>query len=111
MPPDRPDPDALLAKVEREQATAHRGRLKIFFGAAAGVGKTYAMLQTAQERRAEGLDVVAGIVETHGRKETAALLQGISQLPPRVLRHRGASLRELDLDTAIKRKPAILLVD
>lgn len=111
MPPERPDPDALLARVEREQAKARRGQLKIFFGAAAGVGKTFAMLQAARERRAEGLDVVAGVVETHGRKETAALLKGLEVLPPRILQYRGASLRELDLDGALKRKPAILLVD
>ena len=111
MIPDRPDPDALLAKVEREQAKARRGRLKIFFGAVAGVGKTYAMLEAARERRAEGIDVVVGLVETHGRKETAALLEGLEILPARSVEYRGATLREFDLDGALKRKPSILLVD
>ena len=85
----RPDPDQLLAKVEREQAKAKRGRLKIFFGAAAGVGKTFAMLQAAHERRAENRDVVVGWVETHGRKETAALLDGLEILPPLKLEYKG----------------------
>lgn len=71
---ERPDPDELLARVAREQAKARRGRLKIFFGAAAGVGKTYAMLLAARERRAENLDVVVGLVETHGREETNLIL-------------------------------------
>ena len=107
----RPDPDELLAKVERDQAKAKRGRLKIFFGAAAGVGKTYAMLQAAKERRAENIDIVIGLVETHGRKETAALLDGLDILPSRRIEYRGTTLREFDLDAAIKRKPSIIVVD
>lgn len=107
----RPDPDALLARVEREETRAGRGKLKIFFGAAAGVGKTCAMLAAAQGCRAEGVDVVAGVVETHGRGETAALLEGLENLPPKLMEHRGALLREMDLDGALRRRPALLLVD
>ncbi len=108
---ERPNPDELLAKVEREQAKARRGRLKIFFGAAAGVGKTYAMLEAAREKKSAGLDVVVGLVETHGRKETAALLEGLEILPPKLIPYRGTMLREFDLDAALKRKPALILVD
>jgi two-component system sensor histidine kinase KdpD len=111
MNDERPDPDALLAKVEREQAKARHGRLKIFFGAAAGVGKTYAMLLAARERRAENIDIVVGLVETHGRQDTAALLEGLEVLPTRRIEYRGTTLREFDLDAALKRKPSILLVD
>jgi len=111
MSSERPDPDALLAKVERDEAKARRGRLKIFFGAAAGVGKTYAMLLAARERRAEGINVLAGLVETHGRKETAALLKGLAVLPHQAIEYRGTTLREFDLDAALKRKPALILVD
>jgi two-component system sensor histidine kinase KdpD len=108
---DRPNPDELLAKVEREQAKARRGRLKIFFGSAAGVGKTYAMLLAAREKRAENIDVLVGLVETHGRKETAALLEGLEVLPARPVEYRGATLSEFDLDAALKRKPSVILVD
>jgi two-component system sensor histidine kinase KdpD len=107
----RPDPDALLARVQASEARAKRGRLKVFFGAAAGVGKTYAMLEEARERKAEGLDVVVGWVQPHGRAETEALLQGLEVLPPRLVDHRGATLPELDLDAALARRPALLLVD
>ena len=108
---ERPDPDELLARVEREKAKARRGRLKIFFGAAAGVGKTYAMLLAARERRAENVDIVVGVVETHGRAETATLLEGLEVLPPKQIEYRGTILREFDLDAALKRKPSIVLVD
>ncbi len=111
MANERPDPDALLARVEREETKARRGHLKIFFGAAAGVGKTYAMLLAAQERKAEGIDVVAGLVETHGRKETAALLDGLEVLPPQRIAYRGATLKEFDLDAALARRPGLILVD
>jgi len=107
----RRNPDALLARVQREEAKRRRGRLKIFFGAAAGVGKTYGMLLAAREKRAEGLDVVVGVVETHGRAETAALLEGLEVLPPRIIEYRGTQVREFDLDAALKRHPAIILVD
>jgi two-component system, OmpR family, sensor histidine kinase KdpD len=107
----RPDPDALLAKVQREEAKSRRGRLKIFLGAAAGVGKTYAMLSAAQEKRAEQIDVVIGIVETHGRVDTAALLSGLEVLPLKAVEYRGTQLREFDLDAALGRKPALIIVD
>lgn len=107
----RPDPDALLAQVQQAEEEAARGKLKVFFGMSAGVGKTYAMLQAAQERRAEGVDVVVGWVETHGRVETEALLAGLEVLPPQVVEYRGAALREFDLDAALVRRPALLLMD
>jgi two-component system sensor histidine kinase KdpD len=95
-----------------EEAKSQRGRLKIFFGAVAGVGKTYAMLEAARERCAEGVDVVAGWVETHGRAETAALLEGLEILPSRPIRYRGITLQEFDLDAALqRRRPALILVD
>ena len=105
--PVRPNPDALLAKVNEHG----RGKLKIFFGACAGVGKTYAMLQEAQRLRAQGLDVLIGVVETHEREETAALLDGLSQLPLRRLHHRGRRLQAFDIDAALARNPAIILMD
>ena len=107
----RRDPDAILARVQLAEAKRRRGRLKVFFGAAAGVGKTYAMLLAAREKRAEGVDVVIGIVETHGRAETAALLEGLEALPPRTIEYRGTQIREFDLDAALKRHPAVILVD
>ncbi|HVP12026.1 MAG TPA: sensor histidine kinase KdpD [Phycisphaerae bacterium] len=111
MADQRPDPDALLARVRAEQRDQQRGRLKIFFGACAGVGKTYAMLEAARKRRADGADVVAGYVETHGRKETDVLLEGLEVLPSRWVDYRGIRLREFDLDAALQRKPALILVD
>ncbi len=111
MNDQRPDPDELLARVERDKAKARRGRLKIFFGAAAGVGKTFAMLQAAHERRGENLDVVIGLVETHGRKETLALIEGLEILPTRKIEYKGKQLEEFDLDAALKRHPSIILVD
>ena len=111
MNPDRPNPDLLLAKIEQEQAKARRGKLKIFFGSAAGVGKTYAMLLAAKERRAENMDVVVGLIETHNRKETADLLEGLEVLPRKSIEYRGTTLGEFDLDAALKRKPSIILVD
>jgi len=108
---ERPDPDELLARVEREEARAGRGRLKIFFGAAAGVGKTFAMLLAAREKRSENLDIIVGLVETHGRKDTASLLEGLEALPPKRIDYRGTVLYEFDLDAALKRKPSIILVD
>ncbi len=107
----RPDPDALLARVQEEEARQRRGKLKVFFGATAGVGKTYAMLRAAHEQRANGVDVVAGFVQTHGRAETDALVQGLEILPPRLVEYRGATLRELDLDAALTRRPTLILVD
>ncbi|HEX7385487.1 MAG TPA: two-component system sensor histidine kinase KdbD, partial [Burkholderiaceae bacterium] len=111
MAESRPDPDALLARVQREEAKARRGKLKIFFGATAGVGKTFAMLEEARRHKAKGVDVVAGYVEPHGRAETEALLEGIEQLPYLQVSYRGATLRDFDLDSALRRKPALILVD
>src|ERR1043166_5700451 len=111
MPTKRPNPDQLLARVQTEEARAHRGRLKIFFGYAAGVGKTYAMLEAARRERADGTDVVVGYVEPHGRPETEALLQGLEALPPREVPYRGVTLREFDLDVALARRPKLILVD
>jgi len=107
----RPDPDALLAKLEAEEVRALRGKLKIFFGASPGVGKTYAMLVAARQLQAQGVDVVVGVVETHGRSETAALLQGLEILPPRDIEYKNRVLKEFDLDAALARKPGLLLVD
>lgn len=109
--PVRPDPDALLAKLEAEEVRALRGKLKIFFGASPGVGKTYAMLAAARQLRAQGVDVVVGVVETHGRSETAALLQGLEILPPKEIEYKNRVLKEFDLDAALARKPGLLLVD
>ncbi|MFA5984351.1 MAG: sensor histidine kinase KdpD [Methylococcaceae bacterium] len=107
----RPNPDELLARLQRDSAKAKRGRLKIFFGAAAGVGKSFAMLLAARERRAENLDVVIGIIETHGRKETQALLEGLEALPAREILYKNTKLYEFDIDAALKRRPALILVD
>ena len=103
----RPSPDALLAEAQREA----RGRLKIFLGAAPGVGKTYAMLEAAHQRVADGVDLVAGVVETHGRRETEALLQGLELLPARHVEYRGHNFREMDLDALLARRPKLALVD
>jgi two-component system sensor histidine kinase KdpD len=109
--PKRPNPDDLLKNVQEEEAREKRARLKIFFGMAPGVGKTYAMLQEAQIRKDEGVDVVAGIVETHGRAETAALIAGLEFLPKKVLPYRGLQQEEFDLAAALARKPALILMD
>lgn len=108
---ERPDPDALLKRVQAENAASARGQLKIFFGFAPGVGKTYAMLESAKRLRAGGVEVVVGCVETHGREDTAALLTGLEVLPRKGLEHRGVSLGEFDLDAALARRPAVVLVD
>src|SRR3954471_5235138 len=110
---DRPDPDALLANLKAEESRAVRARLKIFFGAAPGVGKTYAMLQEARRATTQATpdDVGIGIVETHGRPETEELVAGLSVIPRRVAVHRGVQLTELDLDAALARKPARILID
>ena len=107
----RPDPDVLLAKVKQQEAQAQRGRLRIYFGSSAGVGKTYAMLAAARKLKGEGRDVVVGVVETHGRAETAALIDDLELLAPRVMPYRGKELTEFDLDAAIRRRPALILVD
>ena len=107
----RPDPDLLLAKVKREEAEARRGKLRIYFGSSAGVGKTYAMLSTARKLKLDGRDVVIGVVETHGRAETAALLADMQILPPKPMSYRGKDLIEFDLDAALLRRPSLILVD
>ena len=107
----RPDPDLLLAKVNEETMRAQRGKLRIYFGSSAGVGKTYAMLAAARKLRAEGRDVLVGVVETHGRSETAALLDALPVLPPSTIAHRGKALSEFDLDGALQRRPSLILVD
>jgi len=107
----RPDPEALLARLRAAEAKEGRGRLKIFFGASPGVGKTYAMLEEARAKRREGLDVVVGVVETHGRAETAQLLDGLDVLPRRHIEYRGITLSEFDLDAALARHPTLILVD
>ncbi|MFN7732082.1 MAG: DUF4118 domain-containing protein [Pirellula sp.] len=111
MNDSRPDPDAILARWKAEAAMAHRGHLKIFFGYAAGVGKTYAMLQAAQRAFDAGRDVVIGYVEPHSRPATAALVEGLESIPTRAYSSQGIALREFDVDAAIARKPEILLVD
>jgi two-component system sensor histidine kinase KdpD len=108
---NRPDPDQLLDKLQRDEEKQRRGQLKIFFGASAGVGKTYAMLRAARQRLQEGVDVVVGIVETHGRSETAALLDGLDVLPLARIDYRGRTLAEFDLDGALAREPQLILVD
>ena len=107
----RPDPDQLLRHVQEEEARAKRAKLKVFFGAAPGVGKTYAMLTEARQRKAEGHDVVVGVVETHGRSETALLLEGLEILPRKELAYSGQFLPEFDLDAALKRRPGLMLMD
>jgi two-component system sensor histidine kinase KdpD len=108
---NRPDPDELLDKLQRDEEKRQRGKLKVFFGASAGVGKTYAMLQAAKRRSDDGVDVVVGIAETHGRSETAALLDGLDVLPLAHIEYRGRKLGEFDLDAALARKPQLILVD
>ncbi|HEX8601502.1 MAG TPA: DUF4118 domain-containing protein [Pseudoduganella sp.] len=112
----RPDPDALLARIQADERHAlglqpARGRLRIYFGASAGVGKTFAMLAAARKLQADGLMPLVGIVETHGRAETAALLDGLEVLPLKQVAWRGRALPEFDLDGALARKPALVLVD
>ncbi|NEU12642.1 sensor histidine kinase KdpD [Methylobacterium sp. BTF04] len=107
--PDRPSPDALLAAVRREEG--QRGRLKIFLGAAPGVGKTYEMLTVGRARLKAGTDVVVGVVETHGRAETLSLVEGFEVLPRRAVAYHGKTLEEMDLDALLARRPALALVD
>jgi two-component system sensor histidine kinase KdpD len=106
----RPDPDLLLVKVNG-QPKAQRGKLRIYFGSSAGVGKTFAMLLAARRLRGEGHDVVVGVVETHGRSETAALLDVLEVVPAKAVAHRGREFADFDLDAALRRHPALILVD
>ena len=109
QPERRPSPDALLELAKREEHRA--GRLKIFVGAAPGVGKTYEMLQAGRAKLRESVDVVIGVVETHGRKETEALLEGFEILPRNPSVYGGRILDEFDIDAALKRRPGLILVD
>lgn len=111
MDDERPDPDELLDKLQKSMAKQQRGRLKVFFGGCAGVGKTYAMLAAAQTLRQQGVDVVVGVIETHGRSETEKMLQGLELLPRLQLSYRDRDITEFDLDGALQRKPSIILVD
>ena len=108
---ERPDPDALLAQLKREEAESTRGKLKIFFGMSPGVGKTYAMLQAARQKMLESCEVVVGIVETHGRKETEALLEGMPIMPRTQIEYRGTALTEMDLDAILTWHPGLAVVD
>ena len=108
---NRPNPDALLSSIQREEAAKKRGRLKVFLGMSPGVGKTYAMLEAARRELAARRDLVIGYVETHGRKETDALTQGLPAIPRRALEHRGIALTEMDLDAVLARRPQLALVD
>ena len=108
---DRPNPDALLSSIQREEAAKKRGRLKVFLGMCPGVGKTFAMLEAAHRELRAGRDVVIGYVETHGRMETDALAAGLPQIPRRQLEYRGVTLGELDLDAVLTRGPQLALVD
>src|SRR5450755_2909584 len=107
----RPDPDQLLKVAQADDSSSHRGKLKLFFGANAGVGKTYSMLEAARQRKKEGMDVIVGVVETHGRSETAALLDGLDVLPRKEIEYKGYTLQEFDIDGALARKPQLILVD
>jgi two-component system sensor histidine kinase KdpD len=107
----RPDPDLLLAKVQRQEAQSQRGKLRIYFGSSAGVGKTYAMLAAARKLKETGRDVVVGVVETHGRAETSAQLEGLEVLPRTTIFYREKEVSEFDIDAALKRHPTLILVD
>jgi two-component system sensor histidine kinase KdpD len=112
VPPElRPDPDALLARVQGEEWQKHRGKLKIFLGYVAGVGKTYGMLKAAHLRKHEGIDVKIGYIETHGRPETEALLEGLDAIPRKMVEYRNVKLPEMDIDAILSVKPQLVLVD
>ena len=111
MTDTRPDPDQLLDRIKEEEIRAARGKLKIFFGASAGVGKTYTMLSAARQQAQQGTDIVIGVVETHGRKETQALLEGLERLALKDVPYRDKRLQEFDIDGALARKPALILID
>ena len=108
---ERPNPDEILISLINDEEKSKRGKLKIFFGMCAGVGKTYSMLRIALADKAKGIDVIIGNVETHGRKETLALAEGLEVIPGKEILYKGTVLREMDLDEVLKRKPQIVLVD
>src|SRR5262245_39006345 len=107
MPDDRPAPERFLSLIRQQQ----RGRLKLYLGYAAGVGKTYEMLQEAQRLKRQGVDVAVGVVETHGRAETAAQLGDLEQVPRRRIEYKGVTLEEMDLDAILARRPTVCVVD
>src|SRR6266545_186512 len=107
----RPDPDELLRNIQADEQARKRGKLKIFLGYAAGVGKTYAMLEAAHQRKEQGIDVVVGYIETHKRVETEELLTGLEVLPRRQVEYHNVILPELDVDAVLKRHPQLVLVD
>src|SRR5476649_148331 len=106
----RPDPDALLASLQREETRSRRGQLKVFFGMCPGVGKTFAMLRAAQQELRDGTDLVVGLVETHKRAETEALLAGLPVIPRKQISYRDVELTEMDLEAILARKPRLVLV-
>src|SRR5512137_442436 len=108
---DRPDPDELLASLKLEEEKSKKGKLKIFFGMCAGVGKTYTMLQTAHAEKLKGNDIVIGYIETHNQKETDELVHGIELIPRKTYTYKSTSLQDMDLDTILSRKPNIVIVD
>lgn len=108
---ERPDPDAILARMKQDEAKSSHGKLKIFFGMSPGVGKTYAMLQAARQKQAQGCEVVVGVVETHGRKETEALLEGMPIMPRSQIEYRGTMLSEMDLDAILTWHPGLAVID
>ena len=107
----RPDPDALLSAVDELEKRRHEGRLRIFLGMSAGVGKTYAMLRAAHQKVKEGINVVVGVVETHGRSETMVLTEGLLHIPRKIIHYRGADIEELDIDEVLRRKPELVIID
>jgi len=111
FPENRPDPDELLASLKLVEEKSKRGKLKIFFGMCAGVGKTYTMLQTAQAEKSKGCDIIIGYVETHNRKETADLVEGFELIPRKIIQYKSTSVTEMDLDAIVARKPYLVLVD
>ena len=108
---ERPNPDVLLAALQKQEGRRQRGRLKVFLGMAPGVGKTYAMLEAARRELGAGRDIVIGYIETHGRSETDALAEGLPQIPRLPVEYRGVALSEMDLDQVLKRRPQLAVVD
>ena len=107
---NRPDPDALLHALNEEAREKDRGHLRIVLGMSAGVGKTYAMLRAAHQKMSEDVDVVVGIVETHGRPETAALAEGLSYIPKKKIDYRGTIVEEMDLDEILQQHPKLIII-
>jgi len=108
---NRPNPDVLLNHISKQEKKIHKGRLKIFFGMCAGVGKTYSMLKTSQKLKSDGVDVLIGIVETHGRYDTEELISGLEKIPLLNIKYREGDFKELDIEAVLKRKPALILID